>query len=136
MEITAIPHERQELTRRWVVGTILVMAVCYGVWQMWSAVPIVAVHHAVESAAHESGAAHQEHHALPPAAYSIIPFAVLLLCIALLPLFHFSEEWWEHNHNRLLVAVGCGAVTLFYYAFIYGQGVVDHNTHELSAPGW
>ncbi|HBL43095.1 MAG TPA: sodium:proton antiporter, partial [Planctomycetaceae bacterium] len=77
----------------------------------------------------------QHAHAEPPAFYSVIPFALLLLCIAFLPLIHKTEEWWEHNKNRLLVAVSLGLVTLLYYTFIYGHGVVDHGTHELSAPG-
>ncbi|QDT51441.1 hypothetical protein Pan258_55300 [Symmachiella dynata] len=138
MEITAVPGGQQELTRRWVVGAIVGMAICYGLWQFQSVATVTAVHHGVE-AAHDATAAHAEHathEAPPPAAYSIIPFAGLLLCIALLPLFHFSEEWWEHNHNRLLVAVGCGALTLLYFAFIYGHGVLDHTSHEMSAPGW
>ncbi|WP_339728629.1 sodium:proton antiporter [uncultured Gimesia sp.] len=81
---------------------------------------------------------HDEHHAHvePPAFYSVIPFAALLLCIAFLPLIHKTEEWWEHNKNRLLVAVSLGLVTLLYYTFLYGHGVVDHVTHEISAPGF
>lgn len=81
---------------------------------------------------------HDEHHATaePPAFYSVIPFAALLLCIAFLPLIHKTEEWWEHNKNRLLVAVSLGLVTLLYYTFLYGHGVVDHGTHEMSAPGF
>ncbi len=82
-------------------------------------------------------APHDDHHPIaePPAFYSVIPFAALLLCIAFLPLIHKTEEWWEHNKNRLLVAVSLGLVTLLYYTFLYGHGVVDHGTHELSAPG-
>lgn len=83
--------------------------------------------------------AHQDDHqvhAEPPAFYSVIPFAALLLCIAFLPLIHKTEEWWEHNKNRLLVAVSLGLVTLLYYTFLYGHGVVDHGTHEMSAPGF
>lgn len=81
---------------------------------------------------------HDDHHshAEPPAFYSVIPFAALLLCIAFLPLIHKTEEWWEHNKNRLLVAVSLGLVTLLYYTFLYGHGVVDHGTHEMSAPGF
>ena len=63
-------------------------------------------------------AANDDHHAHaePPAFYSVIPFAALLLCIAFLPLIHKTEEWWEHNKNRLLVAVslGLGHITLLH----------------------
>ena len=60
----------------------------------------------------------------------------MLLCIALLPLFHATEHWWEKNWNRLLVAASLGGVTLLYYAYGYGDGVIDHSTHELSHAGW
>lgn len=71
----------------------------------------------------------------PPAFYSVIPFAALLLCIAFLPLIHKTEEWWEHNKNRLLVSVSLGLVTLLYYTFLHGHGVPDHGTHTVSEPG-
>ncbi len=38
--------------------------------------------------------------------WSVIPFAVLLLCIAILPLT-FSH-WWEHNKNKLIVSMLLG----------------------------
>jgi Na+/H+ antiporter NhaD/arsenite permease-like protein len=72
----------------------------------------------------------------PPAFYAVIPFVGLLLAIAILPLVPMTQHWWEHNRNRLIVAVTLGAVTLCYYALVYGHGVVDHTTHVLSAPGW
>ncbi len=133
MEIAAIPHERQEFSRRLVVAGILCIALFFCLWRFMAVEAVSVSHHAEHAAIAESAT---EHHAIPPAAYSILPFAVLLLCIALLPLFHFSEFWWEHNHNRLLVAAGCGLVTLLYYALIYGHGVADHTTHMVSAPGW
>ena len=37
---------------------------------------------------------------------SVIPFAVLLLAIAILPLA--ASHWWEHNRNKLIVALACG----------------------------
>lgn len=81
---------------------------------------------------------HDEHPALPaPAYYSVIPFVALLLCIALLPLSHKTEHWWEKNSNRFLVAVSLGLITLVYYAFVYGHGVEDHMStdHAVSSPG-
>jgi len=135
MEATAIPLREQEQTRRYVVAGILCLAFCYFLWHFASMVSVSSVG-AAGHAAHETAHATAEHHTPPPPAYSVIPFAVLLLCIALLPLFHFSEHWWEHNVNRLLVAVACGGVTLLFYAFIYGHGVVDHTTHALSEPGF
>jgi len=54
-----------------------------------------------------------------PSLWSIIPFVGLLLCIAVLPLVHRTAHWWEHNRNRLIVALGFGVLTLSYYAMAY-----------------
>ncbi len=67
-----------------------------------------------------------------PPLWAVIPFAVLLLCIAILPLIELTEIWWEHNKNRLLVAVILSVIVLFYYWFVH-PGVVDHHTHELKS---
>ncbi|MEX0716228.1 MAG: sodium:proton antiporter [Planctomycetaceae bacterium] len=72
----------------------------------------------------------------PPVWWSVVPFAALLLCIAILPLCRRTEHWWESNRNRFLVAAGLGALTLSYYALGYGHGVVDHATHAVSPAGW
>ncbi len=86
-------------------------------------------HAAGEDSEHAAGLAHV------PAWYSLLPFVALLLCIAILPLFHKTEHWWEKNSNRFLVAAGLGTVTLLYYAFIDGHGVHDHISHGHSAAG-
>ena len=59
-----------------------------------------------------------------PSMWSIIPFAGLLLSIAILPLVPVTSHWWESNQNRLLVAACFGAVTLLYYLLAYGPGKV------------
>lgn len=40
-------------------------------------------------------------------AYMLIPFVVMLLCIAVLPLTKL-EEWWEHNLHKLYVSLILG----------------------------
>ena len=60
------------------------------------------------------------------------PFAVLLLCIAVLPLLPRTHRWWEHNRNKLLVAVLLALLTLAYYLW-RGFGV-EHRGH-VTAPG-
>lgn len=40
---------------------------------------------------------------------NLLPFGLLLLLIALLPLWHPTAGWWEKNTNKLLTAVLCGA---------------------------
>jgi len=64
------------------------------------------------------------------------PFVALLLCIALFPLLRRTQHWWEHNRNKLVVALLLAAVTLVYYGF-RGYGMTAHGseTHEVVA-GW
>lgn len=38
----------------------------------------------------------------------LIPFVVMLLCIAVLPLLHKVGEWWEHNLHKLYVSLILG----------------------------
>ena len=45
------------------------------------------------------------------------PFAILLLCIALMPLF--APHFWEHHYPK--VAVGLGLVAGLYYFFVRGD---------------
>ena len=144
MEIAALTREQQNISRRSVMAVIAVMMMLYGIWMLATMVFTTSAHHsshaAQATASHHpaTDAAHDTHapHSPPPAFYSVAPFVVLLLCIALLPLFHKTEHWWEDNWNRLLVASGMGLITLLYYGFVYSDGVVDHSTHTLSAPGF
>ena len=45
-------------------------------------------------------------HIIP--AWMLIPFAVMLLCIAVLPLIPKVGEWWEHNLHKLYVSLILG----------------------------
>ena len=47
----------------------------------------------------------------------ILPFALMLLAIALMPFIHL--HWWERNFPK--VAVGLGAITIIYYVFVLGN---------------
>jgi Na+/H+ antiporter NhaD/arsenite permease-like protein len=49
----------------------------------------------------------------PPALYTVLPFVVMLLAIAVLPLR--VPHWWESNRNKLVVAVVLGAPILAMY---------------------
>ncbi len=40
--------------------------------------------------------------------WMLIPFVVMLLCIAILPLIPHVGEWWEHNKNKLIVSLILG----------------------------
>ncbi len=64
-----------------------------------------------------------------PSLVWVSPFAVLLLCVAVLPLLQKTEHWWHKNKNKLLVAVVLGIVTISYYQFRgYGFGHGEHMT--------
>ena len=72
------------------------------------------------------GAEHvaQEKH-MPPY-WMALPFALLLLAIAILPLIPATEHWWESNLHRFLVAAVLGLITLAYYSFFYPYPVEGH----------
>ena len=67
-----------------------------------------------------------------PPIWTSIPFAALLLCIAILPLIPATEHWWESNLHRFLVAAGLALLTLAYYAFLYPHPIEAHwPTHQV-----
>lgn len=49
----------------------------------------------------------------------ILPFAMLLLAIAIMPFLH--RHWWERHYAK--VSVGLGLITASYYAFVLGDPV-------------
>ena len=51
-----------------------------------------------------------------------IPFAVILLAIAVLPLVPAIAGWWHQNRNKLLVSVVVSFATLMYLAATSGGG--------------
>lgn len=73
-------------------------------------------------------AEHADHHAkpTPPAAWTIGPFALLLLAIAVFPLLPHVSHWWESNLHRFMVAMGLGTLTLCYYLFLHAHPVEKH----------
>jgi len=77
----------------------------------------------------------------PPVAM-VIPFAVLLAAIAILPLTPAASHWWEHNSSKLLVSGLLAAVTLGYYLLSHRHPVDLHfPAHAVvqpaaSGPSW
>lgn len=64
-----------------------------------------------------------------PPIWAVIPFAALLLCIAVLPLIDVAEQWWEENRNRLFVSLFLSLLVIAYYWFFH-PGVIDHSSHS------
>jgi len=70
-----------------------------------------------------------------PPLWAVIPFVLLLLCIALLPMIKQTAYWWEQNRNRLFVALILSVFVIAYYWFVH-PGVVDHHSGELISGFW
>ena len=71
---------------------------------------------------------HEESHevGMPPPAWAVTPFVVLLGAIAILPLIPSMAHWWERNSSKLLVAGILGGCTLAYYLLIHAESVEQH----------
>ena len=61
--------------------------------------------------------------------WTLIPFASLLLCIAILPLA--AEHWWEHNRNKGIIAAVCAVPIAIYFVTAFGAA----GTHNLIEKG-
>jgi Na+/H+ antiporter NhaD/arsenite permease-like protein len=61
-----------------------------------------------------------------PPLWTVLPFALLLAAIALLPLIRATTHWWDSNRNRFLVAAACGLIALAYYAFLHRAPLEGH----------
>ncbi|MHC4794710.1 MAG: sodium:proton antiporter, partial [Planctomycetota bacterium] len=69
---------------------------------------------------HGDHGGHGDHGVPPYWQIGTIPFVVLLLSIAVLPLLRSTMHWWEDNTNRLAVALGLGLLTIVFYAVVQG----------------
>ena len=69
-----------------------------------------------EPAADEADHGHGDHGVPHLWQVGTIPFVLLLLAIAILPLLRSTMHWWESNTNRLAVSLGLAFITLGYYA--------------------
>ncbi|MDR0533290.1 MAG: sodium:proton antiporter [Verrucomicrobiales bacterium] len=64
---------------------------------------------------------------IEPNPWMIIPFAVMLLSIAVMPFI--SKHWWEKHYPK--VAIALGSITLVYYLFsLKAHTTVLHTAHE------
>jgi Na+/H+ antiporter NhaD/arsenite permease-like protein len=72
---------------------------------------------------HDAGHEGQKHH---PPFFMVAPFCLLLGAIAIFPLMHATEHFWESNRNKFIVAGGLGLLTLIYYTFMHGHSLDRH----------
>lgn len=69
-------------------------------------------HHTEEHTQENHGGGHHEEKGNDLAIWTVIPFALLLLSIAILPIAsHSTLHWWENNNNKLILALGLGAIS-------------------------
>lgn len=59
---------------------------------------------------------------------SVAPFALILLAIALFPLF--AAHWWEHNRNKGIVAAVLSIPLAIYLVATFGEAGVHELTHK------
>jgi Na+/H+ antiporter NhaD/arsenite permease-like protein len=62
----------------------------------------------------------------PPPLWMVLPFALMLGVIAIFPLLHGVEHWWESNLHRFYVAAALAAITLGYYFWFHKQPIEAH----------
>jgi Na+/H+ antiporter NhaD/arsenite permease-like protein len=71
----------------------------------------------------------EDHHQTPLAPWTVIPFALLLLSIAVFPVAsHSLAHWWEHNINKLYVSLGLSALALI---VLIPNGYFHNVEHQL-----
>jgi Na+/H+ antiporter NhaD/arsenite permease-like protein len=73
---------------------------------------------------------HDDHHAKEPLAnWTVIPFAILLLCIAIMPIAsHKIAHWWENNYNKLIISGVLSIISLF---ILLPKGYSHEVIHQL-----
>ncbi|MBP5259295.1 MAG: sodium:proton antiporter [Paludibacteraceae bacterium] len=58
--------------------------------------------------------------------WMLVPFIVMLLCIAVLPLIPHVGEWWEHNKNKLIVSLLLGVPVAVWMICNGGGHDIEH----------
>lgn len=61
-------------------------------------------------------------------AWMLIPFALMLLCVAVLPLIPHVGEWWEHNTHKLYVSLVLGGLVAIW---LVANGLSHELMHQM-----
>jgi len=78
-----------------------------------------------EQMEHSTGHHEEKGNDLP--LWTVIPFALLLLSIAILPVAsHTTLHWWENNNNKLILALSLGAVSFVILIMNHWWGRIVH----------
>lgn len=80
-------------------------------------------------------AVNSDHKIAAPPLPTVIPFALLLLAIAILPLIPITANWWDSNLSRFIVAMALALITLLYYALLHNAPIEGHfPAHHIVEP--
>jgi len=119
-------------SKRPVLSAIVLLLIAYGVASALG-LPQKATSLILAPAA--DGEAAHEHEALtPPPYWTVLPFCMLLAAIAILPLSHRTEHWWESNLHKFYVAAGLGLAVLVYYGFGHAHAIDRHFLGHMRIP--
>ena len=67
-----------------------------------------------------------------PPVWAVIPFVLMLLCIAVIPLV--NHHWWENDKHRLIISLVLGVPTLvFVYFDTHSWGHILHEGQEYTS---
>jgi Na+/H+ antiporter NhaD/arsenite permease-like protein len=125
------------------VAFILLVIVAAYAAALVGGMPQRATEHMLVGAHHEPSAEHAPGESaadevatiVAPPLWTVVPFALLLLAIAVLPLIPYTEHWWESNLSRFIVAAGMALVALAYYAFLHESPIEGHfPSHHVVEP--
>jgi Na+/H+ antiporter NhaD/arsenite permease-like protein len=122
---------------KFVALALVVVIVCYAI-ALLAGWPQQGTAHILAASQHEADdAGEPEATALTaPPLWTVIPFALLLLAIAVLPLIPFTEHWWDSNLSRFIVAAGLAVLTIGYYAVLHTDAIEGHfPAHHIVEPG-
>lgn len=128
------------------VLALYALAAVFGWPQKGATLIAEAAHHSPHSSQHSDAAAdrgqtdeqyapaqneeseHQAPHAARyhPPYWMITPFVLLLGAIAVFPLLSWTQDFWESNRNRFLIAAVLGVLTLLYYLTAHEMPVEAH----------
>ncbi len=61
-----------------------------------------------------------------PPYWMVVPFALMLLSIAILPLLPWTAHWWDSNLHKFYVAAALAALTLYYYLLWHHYPIEGH----------
>lgn len=145
------PHSHGTPSSRPVIGAVLAVVLAYvgalalGLPQRGTellmashSAPHVETPASADAPLHASAPQHDSTAAPPhtaPLVWTVAPFVLLLLGIAVFPLIPSMSHWWESNLSRFQVAAGLGLLTLLYYGLVHDAPLDSHwPAHSVVAP--